>query len=256
MARQNLATLHDSIGRLASEAAHGRHTLRIHEGIPGGDALVMVAAASAVRGRTGQPPRLTGQYELPGDPQPPLDVLVAWEEHWRAQTAHPTGLTPTMDRVVDYLDRHLSDLAKDPAFPDFARDLVRTLHRVENVLHDSHRPESSRVPCWDCGTRLVKQYADHEDHDHWSCPACGQHYDQERYERATHVYLDATQAEKYVTVSTATAATGRPEQTLRTWIRRELVATARDPDTGRLLVWWPDVRVLHFATPSRRRTIA
>ena len=253
-ARTHLATLRDLTTRLDTEATQGRQAFHPHTEIPGGNALVMLVAAATLRGRSGTPLHLFTRYELPTDPRPPLDVLVFFEELWRRKTNAPTDLPPTMDRVGDYLDRQLHHIAHDPLFTHLHQALRRAVRDTENVLHAGHRPEVSRVPCLECGTRIVKVYASREKHDHWRCPTCGEQYDKGRYERALHDHLASRGAERYVPISDASAASGRPERTVRDWIRREIVDATRDPMSGRLLVWWPDVRQAHVTTHTRRST--
>jgi len=251
MARSNLDALRQLTAHLPEEAHGGQHAYKIHEGIPGGDALVLLTPAAAQRGRVGRTAR--PEPELPNDPTPVLDVLVFWEEQWRDETDQPTALRPTLDRVADYLDRQLHQIAGTRLFPHLAGDLARAVHQVENVLHDGIRPDTSRVPCWDCGARLVKVYSDQARHDHWTCPRCHEVYDQGRYERAKYDHLASQGAARYVAVSDAIAATGRPEQTVRGWVRTGAVDSQRDPVSGRLTVWWPDVRAQHLAAGNRKR---
>jgi hypothetical protein len=251
VARRNLDALRDLAGQLPAESWTGRHAYRIHEGIPGGDALVLLASAAEQRGRVGQTAR--PRPELPNDPTPVLDVLVFWEELWRGETDQPTALRPTLERVSDYLADQLHRIAGSRIFPHLARDLARSVTQVENVLHDGVRPDVSRVPCWECGARLVKVYARQARDDHWTCPRCRETYDQGRYERAKYDHLASQGAERYVPVSDAIAATGRPEQTVRTWVRTGAVGSRREPGSGRLTVWWPDVRARHLAAGNRTR---
>jgi len=239
---------------LETEATRGRQAFHTHEDVPGGDALVMLVAAASLRGRTGQPVHLFTRYELPTDPHPPLDVLVFWEELWRRKTNAHTSLAPTMARVVDYLDDQLHLMAREELFPHLHKALKRAVHQTENVLHAGHRPQVSRVPCLECGTRVLKVWTDTERHDHWRCPTCGEQYDKGRYERALHQHLASKGAERYVPISDACAASGRSERTVRDWMRREVVDFTRDPASGRLLVWWPDVREMHLTTQTRTRT--
>lgn len=212
---------------------------------------MLLTPAASQRGRVGQTTRPVP--ELPNDPTPVLDVLVFWEELWRAELDQPTQLRPTLDRVADYLDGQLHAIAGTRLFPHLAKDLARTVRQVENVLHDGVRPDVSRVPCWDCGARLEKRYAKQARHDRWECPRCHEVYDQGRYERAKYDHLASQGAERYVSVSDAIAATGRPEQTVRGWMRSGAVDSQRDPVTGRLTVWWPDVREQHLAAGNRTR---
>ncbi|MFD7157940.1 hypothetical protein ACFV9C_25285 [Kribbella sp. NPDC059898] len=251
MARSNLDTLRQLTAQLPAEAHRGMHAWRGGDHLPGGDALVLLTPAASQRGRIGQTQRPTP--ELPNDPVPPLDMLVFWEELWRGQTDQPTALRPTLDQVADYLDAQLHRIAMTRIFPHLSKDLAQVVHQVENVLHDGVRPEVSRVPCWECGARLVKVYARQAQYDHWECPRCHEAYDQGRYERAKYDHLASEGADRYVPVSEAVAATGRPEQTVRTWMRTGAVDSQRNPATGRLMVWWPDVRHQHLAKGNRRR---
>lgn len=237
------------VAALPAQATLGRHAYHQHHGVPGGDATVMLAPAS--------PRRPVGELQAVhaehGDPRPPLDVLSYWTNVWRAEVGNRTDLPPTMDRAADYLDRHLHRIADTRLFAKLAKDLGQVVYQLENVLHAGHRPEVSRVPCLECGTRLVKVWTDKEVDDHWRCPACGETYDAGRYERAKHEQLASRGADRFVPVSDAVAVTGRPEQTVRAWMLRGWVEARRDRATGRLEVWWPDVRDRHRTTPTRRR---
>lgn len=249
LARANLAELDELVRELPAQAVNGRQAYHSHHGIPGGDALVMLTPASPYRD-----PRSTRPvYAEPGDPRPPLDVLVYWANVWRRREGVAAPRPATMGRVTGLLDSQLHRIAETPVFPQLAKDLARVLHSVQNVLHAGHRPDVSRVPCLSCGTRLVKVWADEEKRDHHRCPVCGETYDAGRYERAKHDQLYSRGADRFVPVSDALAVTGRPEQTVRTWMRQGLVTVRRD-QAGRLLVWWPDVRDRHRETQRRKRS--
>jgi transposase-like protein len=245
--RDHLSTIGELAPHLPDEAAHGARSLR--SDLPGGDALVLLTPGNY----TGS---LSPNDERRNDPRPLLVVLNHWETWWRTRHHHPTRDPLTLGRTLDYLSAHLHRMAEDPAFPNLAREVSRTRRQLENVLYDGVRPEVSRVPCWECGTRLVKEYGDTVAEDHWRCPKCGERYDRGRYDRAKHDHLASQGAERYVPVAIAVAAVGRPEQTVRAWIKRELVQARRDPVTGRLFVWWPDVRTAHLTTTRRRRGAA
>lgn len=248
MARANLADIAEHTERLGEEAAHGRQALHTHDGVPGGEALVMLAPGTYRPRGYARP--IT---EYANDANPPREVLAHWVERWQART----GTTTQAHTVADlwaYLDRHLHAMAEaDDLFPAMARDLARTLTHLEDVLHDGLRPEVSRVPCWECGTRLVKQYGDKPAADHWRCPRCKERYDRGRYDRAKHDHLASEGADRYVLLPDAAAAVGRSMRTVQTWMQRGLVTAHRDPKTGRVLVWWPDVRTQHQAAATRRR---
>jgi hypothetical protein len=260
-ARINLAAVVRLSGRLDDEALNGQRSARSRDRIPGGDALVLQAPAATERGKVAQllHRALFGldvshtQDESRADPTPPLPVLLHWEDRWRSMLKQPTGLGPTMGRSFAYLDEHMHEAARDLSFVPFAKGMARLVRQLEDVLTDGERPERSRVPCWDCGTRLVKAYGATEAEDHWLCPRCGERYDKGRYDRAKHDHLASAGAERYVYIADAAAAVGRPEQTVRTWVRKGMVRTSRDPKTARLVAWWPDIRQAHMDAATRKR---
>ena len=263
--RADLHTLAALIPRLPTEATHGRGAYHSRaDQVPGGDALTLAAPGTndtdldrALRYRLARNLDTTHALDdaVPNDPRPPHTVLDSWALHWAAALP-TTPPDPDTAAIITYLNRRLHHLADHPEFCAMARDIAAAVHQLENVLHEGDRPQRSRVPCWECGTRLVKTYAATADHDHWTCPRCGEIYDHGRYERAQHQHLASAGADRYVAVRDAVTAIGRPTQTIRSWIRRGLVATSRDRSTGRLVVWWPDIRTLHRTTGTRRRASA
>lgn len=250
VARLNLAMIGELASHLALHAVLGRQAFHVHEDIPGGDATVMMAPAS-----TGW---AIGSYvraipELPHDVRPPLDVLAYWMRRWEDWTSAPPSLdTPSLDLAETYLGRVLHLIAATRLFVGLAHDLAGVTRELENVLHAGDRAEVSRVPCWDCGSRLLKVWGDQAKADHWRCPTCGELYDQGRYERAQHDQLASRGADRFVPLMDAVAVTARPEQTIRAWVRDGLVETRRLPG-GTREVWWPDVRERHLVTPRRSR---
>lgn len=245
--RENLDEVVVLVEELPGQAVNGRQAWHHHHGVPGGDALVMLTPAS--------PRRAGGQlrrvYAEPGDPRPPLDVLAYWVNRWADHQGQALQVHQEMRKLHNQLDGQLHLIAASSLFAHLARDLARVRVSLENVLHAGDRPELSRVPCLVCGVRLVKVWTDQETRDHWRCPACREVYDQGRYERAKHDQLASRGANRFVPVSDAIAVTGRPEQTVRAWMRSGQVQVRRE--AGRLLVWWPDVREKHRATPTRKR---
>jgi hypothetical protein len=250
LARDNLGGIRELALQLPEQSRSGRQAFHTHDGVPGGDATVMLSpAATSWPNGQAEPVRA----ELPLDVRPPLDVLAYWSNLWRLHTRNPTEHVPTLGRVIDHLDRTLSVMADEQLFALLAHDLGSVLRQIENVVHGGDRPDVSRVPCWDCGTRLQKVWADREDADSWWCPVCGEDYDQGRYERAKHDHLHSRGADHFVQLMDAVAVTGRPEQTVRGWVRDGLVETQRGA-SGRLEVWWPDVRDLHRIAAMRQKS--
>ena len=259
LARANLRQVVRLMDRLSTEAQQGTRAFKIGTAIPGGDALVMAGPGADALGMMRQlAHRLANDLdvshtwdELRGDPRPPEAVLLDWEEAWRAHLDQRTTEPATVDGAVSYLSEHMRTMAQLHTFPTFARDMARLVRQLEDVLHEGKRDEVSRVPCLDCGARLVKVYGDTEDQDHHVCPRCSQRYDAGRYQRAKHQHLASKGAERYVSIADAVAAVDRPEQTVRAWMRRGLVDYTRDPDSKRLVVWWPHVREQHLAAAQR-----
>ena len=188
----------------------------------------------------------------------PLWVLGTWEQVWRDHLDH-SGIAPvTVASAHAYLDMQIGYMSEqvEPAFDEFARELRGCRAHLENVLHDGIREERSQVPCVDCETRLIKVFAAKEADDHWLCPHCRRSYTDLEYARAQHFHMETERADRFVKVSVALGMIDRPEQTLRTWMADGKVKLERDPRTGAILVWWPDVRELHRNTPTRKRRSA
>lgn len=247
-------------GKLRVEATLGRGSLHPQAGIPGGVALVLASPAATEHGYAAQlAHRVANQLDVShtneehaDDPRPPLAVLTHWEDRTRALLGDPTKAAPDVGESVAYLDRHLHELARDVSFVAFSRTMDATVRQLEDALLDGIRPERSRVPCLECGTRLVKVWTDKAATDHWTCPRCQEVYDHGRYERAKHDQLASTGAERYVYLTDAASALGRHVETVRTWVRKGKVSTTRDP-AGRSVIWWPDVRAAHQEAEKRAK---
>lgn len=188
----------------------------------------------------------------------PLWVMGSWEQIWRDFLDHQTEQPISWATAYGYLNTQIGYMAEqvDPPFDEFARELRGCRAHLENVLRDGIRPQLSHVPCVYCETRLAKVYADEEAGDHWICAKCRRIYDEREYARAQHWHMEDERGNRFLKVSEALGMIDRPEQTLRTWMATEKVKTERDPKTGSLMVWWPDVRDLHRDTPMRKRRSA
>lgn len=192
------------------------------------------------------------------DEQHPLFVLGGWEQIWRDYLDHHTEAPVTLHGAYSYIDLQIAYMAEqiEPAFDELAKELKGCRSYLENVLQEGVREQRSQVPCVDCETRLIKVYAEKEPDDWWSCPRCQRTYTEQEYARAQHFHSETERADRFVKVSVALGMIDRPEQTLRTWMATGKVKTEKEPKTGALLVWWPDVRDLHRDTPTRKRRTA
>lgn len=192
------------------------------------------------------------------DEQHPLWVLGSWEQIWRDFLDHPTDAPITIEAAYAYLDLQMGYMADqvEPAFDEFARELRGCRAHLENVLVDGVRTERGHVPCIDCEMRLMKVYGKTEPDDHWTCGKCHRVYTAEEYTLAQRHHMDNDRGDRFLKVSEALGMINRPEQTLRAWMSAEKVQIQRDPKTGALLVWWPDVRDMDRNTPTRKRRSA
>jgi hypothetical protein len=174
----------------------------------------------------------------------PEAVLGTWESVYRAELEHdePADLFKLAE-TVRYLDEHLTAMGAWPwvPFEDFARDLRRCRTHLEAVLHDGEQVDRTRVPCLDCGAMLLVKYAHRAADDHHACPKCRRIYAPGDFSIAKAGHLASEPADRFVPISDAAQAVERSQFTIRTWIKREVVRSSRS-GTGRLLVWWPDVR--------------
>lgn len=249
-------------GDLETEAIHHY----ADKSMPGGDALVMLGPVanleawnyrqlSELMGRTHAGISMDDRKD---DPAPPLLVLAGWVDIIRQERDQPTDLRATIKREADYLRNSLdwlisSDINGDATFlavDELSRDLHDVVRRLEDVLHDGIRPETTRVTCTmdDCDEkpRLTKVYSDvHPKYDGWKCPACREDYDQTEYlsAQAQHMHSEAAE-DAWVTVADAAHSISRPANTIRTWIKNWRVSTqvvGSRPTT--IYVYWPEVRI-------------
>lgn len=188
----------------------------------------------------------------------PLWVLGTWEQMWRDFLDHQSNTPIDLYAAASYLGMQMTYMAGqiEPPFEEFARDLRGCRAHLENVLHDGIRTERGHVPCIDCETRLVKVYGKTEPDDHWTCGKCHRVYNAEEYTLAQRHHMDNERGDRFLKVSEALGMINRPEVTLRAWMSAEKIQTQRDPKTGALLVWWPDVREMDRNTPTRKRRSA
>lgn len=273
-ARSDLAAILDLCGGLPEEAVvKGAQSEAMALDGPAADPEAWQHyAMSAVRGRLckcarrrqlcpslwGKPCPYAAYLEDCRDEQHPLFVLGGWEQIWRDHLDHFTEAPVTLYAAYAYLDMQIGYMSEqaEPAFEEFARDLRGCRSHLENVLQDGIREQRSQVPCVECETRLVKVYGEKEPDDRWSCPHCKRTYTDEEFARAQHFHMETERADRFVKVSEALGMIDRPEQTLRAWMAQERVKLDKDPRTGAILVWWPDVRELHRNTPTRNRRSA
>jgi hypothetical protein len=187
------------------------------------------------------------------DQLPPLQLLLFWSQEWRVEHGNESDMRPTIDSETRFLGECL-DWAweHEPHFRDFSKDVRAAKTSIENTLKEGVRTERAKTTCIDCeGVRLVKQYGRLAAEDHWLCPRCDRRYDHAAFLRAQHQHLASEGAERWVRIIDGIAAIPRPENTVRTWIRRLEVHSMCHVVTHAVYVWWPSLRQQHLEAVER-----
>lgn len=239
-----------------SEEAQTRHSDRE---LPGGDALVMLAPGadieafgyrqlSALFGRTD-----ADSVEV-DDLETPLALLASWEDVLREERDQPTYLKASISGAAKYIRDSIEwMLSYDEngdmrfiAIDDLADQLGKVRRQMENILKDGARAHLTRVHCivedCDAKPRLMKMWSARVEWDAYKCPGCDTRYDKAQYEMAKAQALWSKGAARFISQIEASDAAEVPLTTVSSWAARDNVQTQRDPDSGSLLVWWPDVR--------------
>jgi hypothetical protein len=244
--------------------------------MPGGAAMVLLGPStnyeawnyrqlSEIMGRTNEG---TEGYDLDSDPLPPLMMLASWEDIIRDARDQPVWLNATIARSADYIRDSLDwltafDEYDEPNFMDMdllAEQIHAVTARLEGVLHDGIRLTRIKARCMWCdqAPRLAVRYMDDPDKDHWYCPnkGCGHIYDTEGVVRALHHELHVSGEDGWITLTDASANTGRNIKTLRWWATppppwSPKIESRRNPRTDRVEVKWSEVRDMHKARPTR-----
>lgn len=169
--------------------------------LPGGDALVMLAAGSVEGGGPDDHP-------VYGDPIPVLADLHSWERDWRETFGHShyPAWQVTVTSVTAYLREWMWLAARThEAFDDYVRD-VRTLRsRLTHVVGLANDPLIAPASCFDCGNPLARDYrpptgtptdvregsAAEGLPDDWTCLRCRRIYTPAEYWLAVRAVLEA-----------------------------------------------------------------
>lgn len=196
------------------------------------------------------------------DHEPPLQTLLFWSEAWRDEHGYPLGQRrPTLASEAAFLGQ-LLDWAwqHEPHWEDLARDINRARVRLEDVLHAGKRVEKSRIVCDRCSDHprliVLRGVSDDGSDDRWKCPGCKHRFDADQVRRAHSAMLRSAGAERWIHQADAIALLrdqGRPEPTVRQWLREGEGQAYCDPVTHEVWVWWPDLWRKHLVAPTRRR---
>lgn len=249
-------------------AAEAEHKANDPEYLPGGNATVSLAAVANLEAwenifesREAHGRDTSHASDEDDAWEPPLQTLTYWSEAWRREHGYELDQRPTIASEANFIRWCLAWAIENEAhWDDFARDINRARLRLEDILYAGRRVQRSRVPCIeeDCERkpRLIKIYRDEQDEDFHKCPSCKTHYPPQRYRFAKAQLLASQDANRHVKYQDALNAIDRSDRTFRKWVRLWYVRSFRDPLTGQVWVWWPDVRESDLTTPRRDRGIA
>lgn len=197
------ALLPDIIGNPLGSNAPKDSTGRSNEKpMPGGDALVLAAGGGDGRGQLREPHY--GDDDLPGDPLSVAAELGRHEDDWRKIRHEPAALTNHyVSSAAVYLLQHLGWAgSRHPDFPEFARDIRRLRHMLEQATGTAETVVRAQAPCFDCGGQLVRYYRDAYGQgpregrepwglaEDWTCRACKRVYDPAAYWLAVRARLE------------------------------------------------------------------
>lgn len=191
-----------------------------------------------------------------------LTSLLFWSEDFRKRAGSAMPHRPSIASEASWLRSAVPWVYDhEPKWQDFAADVNDVRVAMENLLSAGVRSTRTRVPCLDCGTRLIRVYQPQAAHDYHKCPWCKRRYDKPAFDRAKADHFASRPAEKFVRLQDARDLICdkdrpdgcRPARTFRKWLSDGLIRTRRDPLTGLVWCWWPDVRDLDVNTPRRNR---
>lgn len=179
--------------------------------------------------------------------QPPHQRIAWWSHHYRRTFGQDSDHLAVYETEVPFLRTNLKQIAghDQTEFKAFAADINTARVDLENALHQGVRVHRSEVRCTNCtsGKRLVRVYADTAADDGYRCPnpACKAKYDADQFARARFQQMVSKNADRHVKSQDARDAIHRPPRTWRKWLRYGYVRSYRDPLSGQVWVWWPDV---------------
>lgn len=244
-----------------------------HPEILGGDAMVNLAPVANYEAwewqvDTDERLALAGirhaLYTSPSDEDPddawsPAQMLEFWSEQWRVALGKELDVPATISSEAAFLaqpDVLAWAWDNEPHFEDFATDARTARNRVENIIRDGVRETRSRIMCDRCNTpkRLIRKWGKHGNPDRWKAPCCKAELTEDEAKRAHAKQLRSQGAERWVERTEAIGALevqGWTKATVRKWLADE-VETVCEPDTRRVLVWWPTLWRRHLVEAQER----
>lgn len=149
--------------------------------LPGGDALVLLAAGSMGYDDNADTTR-------DDDPPSATQILAVWEDRWRKLRGEPAApTTATITTTADYLDRHIQWASNtDPHFAILVTELRHLKAKMRVVTGTISPPQQSDAHCLngECGGRLEQKWRDDGLDDTRVCPDCHRAYTPAQYNQA------------------------------------------------------------------------
>ncbi len=176
---------------------------------------------------------------------------------WARMVAEDRGLhgpsNATPSATATFLLAHLDWIVRQDWAPDAAEEISDLSRKAHGIVPS--RPERHELPAPcpadGCGYLSLVRY---DGESHVRCEVCGAVWDEKEYVRLTIVLADEAKrnpavvevdGEQYATPGTLAMQLGRPERTIRTWMRRNHLRHVQQD--GVLLVSVEDTRARHEA---------
>lgn len=222
----------DKIADMAARL-HARALDRSDDSLmPGGEAMVAMGPAADLAAWTDRldraeqiagPGRVDTEHELPDEMWPALQTLRYWSDdvRYRLGMDHEPPWRPTLVSEATFLrnrDVAMWIFDNEPRWDDYAADVRTAKAKLETILHEGTRSETSRVDCpcgdtramvliwakrypiaWDCdtcgevGVTDLEPHVEHEhreaawesddDDDRWLCKGCRTRRTREQIEK-------------------------------------------------------------------------
>ena len=183
------------------------------------------------------------------DPWHPFAVLGRWAMATAETLELPPVAVHTVTAYAGHILEHLDEIAghERHGFPRMLAELRACRRHLENVLRNSHEPETG-VPCPSCSTpdqpgpRLEHVHVDEDPtgaSDGWRCPRCRKWWREADYR--LRVGRDARQHATRLTAAAITDLYRVPAGTLRRWAHEGRVKKYGRDSTGKQLYSVPDV---------------
>lgn len=216
------------------------------EGMPGGDALVLLAP--------GANRWIESPDERTDDTPSVLHVLATWEDDVRAALGHHGAGPATIVSCTNYLSSQAGRIGREhPAVDELFRDVHKLVGRLRAQLRASDEPIPAGADCLTCGAGLVREWITTGPSkglsDERVCPRCRRRYGWVEFLLAARAKAEVSDV--LVTVPQYAVIAGVEQSTVRTWIDRRRIVACVDRTERRYR--YADLDTARQHMPDQRR---